>query len=124
MGKNRNLIKTAALHLGVLLLMALGALNMKIGLAPTAFFFTLLAASAFSAVLILNGKKLNYLVTVPVFAAAYFISGNIFFAVFSFSAFISSIRLTKSAYCSILCSVKKFIVFAASFIFIVGTCLS
>ena len=87
MGKNRNLIKTAALHLGVLLLMALGALNMKIGLAPTAFFFTLLAASAFSAVLILNGKKLNYLVTVPVFAAAYFISGNIFFAVFSFSGY-------------------------------------
>lgn len=34
---------------------------------------------------------------------------------FTFSAFISSIRLTKSAYCSILCSVKKFIVFAASF---------
>ena len=36
-------------------------------------------------------------------------------AVFSFSAFISSIRLTKSAYCSILCSVKKFIVLAACF---------
>ena len=36
-------------------------------------------------------------------------------AVFSFSALISSIRLTKSAYCSILCSVKKFMVFAASF---------
>lgn len=89
MGKNRNLLKTAALHLGVLLLMALGALNMKIGLAPTAFFFTLLAAAAFSSVLILNGKKLNYLVTVPAFAAAYFISGNIFFAVFSFSVVIA-----------------------------------
>ena len=89
MGKNRNLLKTAALHLGVLLLMALGALNMKIGLAPTAFFFTLLAAAAFSSVLILNGKKLNYLVTVPAFAVAYFISGNIFFAVFSFSAVIA-----------------------------------
>ena len=89
MGKNRNLLKTAALHLGVLLLMALGALNMKIGLAPTAFFFTLLAAAAFSSVLILNGKKLNYLVTVPAFAVAYFISGNIFFAVFSFSVVIA-----------------------------------
>ena len=89
MGKNRNLPKTAALHLGVLLLMALGALNMKIGLAPTAFFFTLLAAAAFSSVLILNGKKLNYLVTVPAFAVAYFISGNIFFAVFSFSVVIA-----------------------------------
>ena len=31
------------------------------------------------------------------------------------SAAISSIRLTKSAYCSILCSVKKFMVFAACF---------
>lgn len=128
MGKNRNLIKTAALHLGVLLLMALGALNMKIGLAPTAFFFTLLAASAFSAVLILNGKKLNYLVTVPVFAAAYFISGNIFFAVFSFSAVIAG---TLIAYglrrdrprIAVIISVSVFAgVFAAALILISYLC--
>ena len=67
MGKNRNLIKTAALHLGVLLLMALGALNMKIGLAPTAFFFTLLASSAFSAVLI----RCRYLRRHTLFPAIY-----------------------------------------------------
>ena len=89
MVKNRNLIKTVALHLAILLLMLLSALNMKIGSALTAFLFTLLAASAFSSVLILNGNKLNYLITVPAFAIAYFISGNMFFAVFSFTAVIA-----------------------------------
>ena len=89
MVKNRNLIKTVALHLAILLLMLLSALNMKIGSALTAFLFTLLAASAFSSVLILNGNKLNYLITVPTFAIAYFISGNMFFAVFSFTAVVA-----------------------------------
>lgn len=94
MVKNRNYGKIAALHAALLLIVVLGALNMKLG-RVTAFLFILLAASAFSSILLLSASKLNYITVIPVALISYFISKNIFFAVFSVTVVIAGTLLAQ-----------------------------
>lgn len=95
MAKNRNYGKIAALHAAALLIVVLGALNMKLGAGVAAFLFILLSASAFSSILLLSTSKLNYLAVIPTALISYFISGDIFFAVFSVAEVIAGTLIAQ-----------------------------
>ncbi|MBQ0010884.1 MAG: hypothetical protein KBS76_07285 [Ruminococcus sp.] len=80
--KNLPIVKIVLGYFLVMALSALTALALRMGLVLSAVVLFAAMSAAFSAVLLLSGKKWAYLLCLPVFEIAFLITGNLFLSLF------------------------------------------